>query len=59
MKGLSMELVSSTDKRFLNVPFSVLQLSGVWCRMGNWSTENFSDYDCSIANIVRGEWYSR
>ena len=27
--------------------------------MGNWSNVDYSDYDCSIANIVRGEWYSR
>ena len=26
---------------------------------GNWSHLSYSDYDCSIANIIRGEWYSR
>ena len=35
-------------------------MSGVYCQfMGNWSTVDYSGYDCSIANIVRGEWYSR
>ena len=24
-----------------------------------WSTENFSDFNCSIPKIIRGEWYSR
>jgi len=38
----------------------VLQLSGVSSQfMGNWSNVDYSVYDCSIANIIRGEWYSR
>merc|ERR1712156_29541 len=24
-----------------------------------WSIENFSDFNCSIPKIIRGEWYSR
>jgi len=26
---------------------------------GEWSNNDFSAYNCSIANIIRGEWYSR
>ena len=40
--------------------FSALQLSGVRGQLlGEWSSLDYSDYNCSIANIVRGEWYSR
>ena len=24
-----------------------------------WSIDNFSDFNCSIPKIIRGEWYSR
>jgi len=28
-------------------------------QFSEWSTVNWSEYNCSIANIIRGEWYSR
>jgi len=42
------------------ISFIVLLVPGYECqRFSDWSTLNWSEYNCSIANIIRGEWYSR
>ena len=39
--------------------FSGLVAVGEAQEFSGWSTENFSDFNCSIPKIIRGEWYSR